>query len=159
MSFPNDRTYSFDANLLFSDGLAALTASGFTQAYGANGILDLGGNQGTSPKQQSRIDACAVIDISAIKISAGNETYKILILGSNDPGLATGNVMLGGAEVGKGASSDGINMADSVAGRLELPFCTQVAGTLYEYVGVYLVIGGTLPSITLQGFIAVLQEP
>lgn len=159
MSFPNDRTYAFDANLLFSDGLAALTASGFTQAFGANGILDLGGNQGANPKQQARIDACAVIDISAIKISSGNEVYKILILASNDPALATGNVMVGGAEVGKGVSLDGINMADSVVGRLEIPFCTQVAGVLYEYFGVYVVISGTTPSITFQGFVAVLQEP
>lgn len=159
MSFPNDRTYAFDANLLFSDGLAALTATGFSQAYGANGILDLGGNQGTSPKQQARIDACAVIDISAIDISSGNETYWIQIIGSNDPALATGNVMLAAVQVGKGASLSGLNMADSVVGRIELPFCTQVAGSLYEYVGVYVTMGGTTPSLTMSGFVAVLQEP
>lgn len=159
MSFPNDRTYAFDANLLFADGLAALTATGFTQAYGANGILDLGGNQGTTPKQQARIDACAVIDVSAVKISAGNETYWIQIIGSNDPGLATGNVMLAAVQVGKGASLSGLNMADSVVGRIELPFCTQVAGALFEYVGVYVTMGGTSPSITFDGFVAVLQEP
>lgn len=159
MSFPNDRTYSFDINLLFADGAAAQTASGFMQVGGANGIVDLGGNQGTSPKQQARIDAVAVLDVTAIDISSGNETYKIQILGSNDPGMATGNVSLGGIELGKGASLDGVNMADSVTGRYEIMFSTQAAGTLYEYVGVYVTEGGTTPSLTANGFIAVLPEP
>lgn len=159
MAFPNDRTYAFDANLVFADGLSALTATGFSQAYGANGILDLGGNQGTSPKQQARIDACAVIDITAIKISAGNETYKIVIIGSNDPGLATGNVELAAVQVGKGVSLEIPNASDSVVGRVELPFCTQVCGSLYEYIGCYVVEAGTSPSITISGFVAVLQEP
>ena len=44
MSFPNDRTYSFDANLQFSDGAAALTATGFLLNGGSNGIIDFGGN-------------------------------------------------------------------------------------------------------------------
>lgn len=161
MAFPNDRTYSFDVNLLFSDGVLAQTASGFTQALGANGILDLGGNQGTSPKQQARIDACAVIDVTAIDISSGNETYQIDILASNDPAFGAGNVVcVGGVQLGKGTSLRGpAAQADSVVGRVEIPFCTQVAGLLFEFIGVFITTGGTTPSITLQGFVAVLQEP
>lgn len=157
MSFPSDRTYSFDANLQFSDGLAAQTASGFLQSGGANGILDFGGNQSSSPKQQARIDAVAVLDVTAIDISSGNETYKIIVIGSNDPNFASGTgQMLGEIELGKGASLDGFDMLDSVTGRYELLFCTQQGGTIYENVGFYLVAGGTTPSITVVGFVAVL---
>jgi len=127
MSFPNDRTYSFDANLQFADGAAAQTASGFTQSAGANGILDMGGNQGTSPKQQARIDAMAVIDVTAIDISSGNETYQIDIMVSNDPSFGAGNfVCAGGIQLGKGASLRGpAAQTDSVIGRLELGFATR----------------------------------
>lgn len=158
MSFPNDRTYSFDANLQFADAAVALTATGFFQVGGVNSIIDFGGNQGVTPKQQSRIDAIAVIDVTAIDIASGNETYKIMIIGSNDAGLATGNQCLAEIMLGKGASLDGLNMADSVVGRYELPFCTQQAGSIYEFVGVYLVAGGTTPSITVEGFFAVLPS-
>lgn len=156
MSFPSDRTYSFDANLQFSDG-GNYTASGWLQAFGVNGTIDFGGNQGVTPKQQARIDAVAVLDITTLKISAGNETYKLIVIGSNDPGFGAGTgVMLGEIEVGKGASLDGLNMADSVTGRYELLWTNQQGGTIYENVGVYLVAGGTAPSLTVNGFHAVL---
>lgn len=155
MSFPNDRTYSYDANLQFSDG-GAYTATGFLQSGGVNGILDFGGNQGLTPKQQARVDACAVIDVTAIDISSGNETYKLMVIVSNDPALATGNVCAGMIELGKGASLDGLSMADSVIGRYEVMWSNNVAGSIYEFVGVYLVAAGTTPSITIEGFHAAL---
>jgi hypothetical protein len=159
MSFPNDRTYTFDANLQFSDAAAAITATGYTQVGGAQAILDLGGNQGSSPVQQSRMEAVAVFDVTAIDISSGNETYKLVVVGSNDPGLATGNVVLGEMMIGKGTSLDILNGADSVTGRYEIFFCSNVAGSLYEYVSVYVIAAGTTPSITFSGFVAVLPEP
>lgn len=155
MSFPNDRTYDFDANLVTSNQAVAYTASGFAQANGANGILDLGGNQGTSPVELARMDACMICDVTALKISAGNETYKMIVLGSNDAAFGPGNaVMLGEIEVGKGVSLDGFDMADSVIGRYEIMFSNNVAGSIYEFVGLYLVIGGTTPSINLSAFMA-----
>lgn len=157
MSFPNDRTYSFDANLMLSDGAAAYTATGYTQVGGANAILDLGGNQSTSPVQQARIDAVAVVDVTAITVS-GTQTYKLYVVGSNDPGLATGNVVLGGMMLGKGTSSDILTASDSVTGRYEIFFCTNVAGSLYEYVGLYIVAANS-PSVTFSAFVAVLPEP
>lgn len=160
MSFPNDRTYSFDINLQLSDNAAAYTATGYSQVGGAQAILDMGGNQGTSPAEQARVSAVAVLDVTALKISAGNETYKMIALGSNDPNFGVGNnVMLGEIEIGKGVSLDGVNMADSVVGRYELMFTTNVAGSLYEYVALYLVLGGTSPSISLSAFLAVMPEP
>lgn len=158
MSFPNDRTYNFDANLQFSDAAAAMTASGYCTVGAATSIIDLGGNQSTSPAQQARIDAVAVCDVTAIDIASGNETYKLLVVVSNDPGLATGNVIAGEVMLGKGTSLDCLNGADSVVGRYEIMFSTNIAGSIYEYGGVYLVAGGTTPSITIEGFFAVLPE-
>lgn len=160
MGFPNDRTYSFDVNLQLADGAAAQTASGFAQVGGANGILDLGGNQGTTPQQQARIDAVAVIDVSALKISAGNEAYRLSILVSNDPAFGAGNVdMAAEISIGKGSARDGVNMKDSVVGRIELPFCTQIGGVLYEYAALYVTEAGTSPSIQFSAFVAVIPEP
>jgi hypothetical protein len=159
MSFPNDRTYSFDANLLLSDNAAAYTATGFSQVGGQNAILDLGGNQGTNPVELARVDAVAVIDATAFDITSGNETYKMVVLVSNDPAFGAGNVaMAGEIEIGKGTSLDGLDMADSVIGRYELMFTNQLAGTIYEFCALYLVIGGTTPSLNISAFLAVLPE-
>lgn len=160
MAFPNDRTYTFDANNGISDNAAAYTASGYLQYGGADGVVDLGGNQGTSPTQQARIDAMAIFDITAIDIASGNETYQFDIMVSNDPAFAAANaVCAGGFQCGKGASLRGaVAQADSVIGRMEIGFCNQVAGVIYEYVKVYLTEGGTTPSISVFSFIAVLPE-
>lgn len=159
MSFPNDRTYSFDANLMLADNAVAYTASGFSQVGGANAILDLGGNQGTNPQELARVDAVAVIDVTALDISSGNETYKMIAVVSNDPNFGAGNVaMAGEIEIGKGVSLDGIDMADSVVGRYELMFTNQLAGQIYEFAALYLVIGGTTPSLNISAFLAVLPE-
>lgn len=157
MSFPNDRTYSYDANNVFSDNAAAYTASGYLQAGGSVGILDLGGNQGTSPTQQARIDAVAIFDVTAITVS-GTQTYQLDIVLSNDPAFLTGNVCAGGIQLGKGTSLRVSGEGDSVIGRYEVGFTNQVAGTIYEYMQVYLTAANT-PSISISGFIAVLAEP
>lgn len=156
MSFPNDRVYTRDANLQFSDNAAAYTATGYLQVGGAQAIIDLQGNQGTSPVQQARTDLVAEINVTAIKISAGNETYKLFVVVSNDPSFLTGNVVAGAIEVGKGASLDILNAGDSVIGTYEVMFTNNVAGSIYEYATVYLVEGGTAPSISIEGGFAVL---
>jgi hypothetical protein len=172
VAFPNMRTYSFDANMLLSDNAAAYAATGYAQAFGADGVIDFGGNQGatvtlpaiadvaTQTPQQPRIDAYLIADVTAIKISAGNETYKLMLLLSNDPAFALGNVEQAvGVMVGKGTSRDGINMKDSVIGRIELGFTNQVEGNIYQYGKLYLVIAGTAPSISLTAFVSVTPEP
>ena len=154
-----DRAYAFDANTLLSDNAAAYAATGYSQAYGADGFFDTGGNQSTSPKQQARIDAMLVIDVTAIKISAGNESYRLSVLLSNDPAFGAGNVeMAGEISLGKGGSRDGVNMIDSVVGRYELGFSTEQANVKYQYVKLRNTLGGTAPSINYQAFVAVLPD-
>ena len=110
--------------------------------------------------QQARIDAVAVIDVTTIKTSSSNETYKFLINASNDPAFGSGNVVnVGAIELGFGGSTDVVNGTTSVRpGRYEVFFCTNVAGSLYEYLQVYLVVGGSSPSIVYDGFVAVLPH-
>lgn len=157
MGFPNDRTYSFDANLEFSDNAAAYTASGYLQKGGADGVIDLGGNQGTSPAQQARIDAMAIFDVTAVDIASGNETYQLDVVVSNDPAFATTLAIAAGVQLGKGASLR-VVATDSVIGRYEVGFTNQVAGTIYQYMKAYLTVAGTTPSINIEGFVAVLPE-
>lgn len=160
MSFPNDRTYTRDANNALSDNAVAYTASGYLQVGGADAMLDLGGNQGVTPKQQARIDAMLLLDITAIDIASGNETYQLDVMVSNDPAFAAGNaVCAAGIQLGKGASLRGaLAQADSVIGTVELGVTNQVAGTIYEFMKVYLTAGGTTPSINIQAYLVVLPE-
>jgi hypothetical protein len=160
MSFPNDRVYQFDINLQFADGAAAATTNGFLQVGGAAGIVDLGGNQATSPVEQARIDAVAVVNVTALDISSTDETYTLMVVVSNDPSMLTGNVQAGGLQLGKGtaATMRSPNSADSVVGTYEIMFSTNVAGSLYQYAAVYLTVAGTTPSITANGFFSVLPE-
>jgi hypothetical protein len=155
MPFPNDRRWSFDANLQVGDGVAAITANGFAQNGGANGILDLGGNQGSSPKQQARIDAVMVVDITALNLAGGTPVYTFSVVGSNDPALAAGNVVLGAAQVGAvGVPTPLVTPAPP--GTVEILFCTNQMGLLYEYIGLYVTVGGTAPSVTFHAFVAML---
>lgn len=172
MSFPNQRTYAFDANTVLSDNAAAYTASGYLQAYAADGVVDLGGNQGvtvTNPPiddlatytpQQARIDAMLILDITAIDIASGNETYSIDLMVSNDPAFAAGNaVCAASVQLGKGASLRGaVAQKDSVTGRVELGFTNNIAGAIYQFAKVYLTAGGTTPSINILSFIAPLPQ-
>jgi hypothetical protein len=152
MPFPNDRRWSFDINLQVGDGVAPITASGYAQNGGANGILDLGGNQGVTPKQQQRMDAVMVIDISA---AVATGAYLFQVVGSNDPALASGNVVLGAVSAGA------LTIPNPLApvappGTIEILFTNNLMGLLYEYVGLYVTVGGTSPSTTFHAFVAVL---
>lgn len=165
MGFPNDRTYSFDANLELSDNAAAYTATGFAQKAGADGLIDLGGNQGTSPVQQARIDAVCVIDVTALDGVTTDEAYRLLVLGSNDPAFGAGSIQVlaetelaGGVLSVLGPGAAGVTKT-AVTGRYELPFTNNVAGNFYEYVKLFHVLSGTTPSISYEAFVAVLPEP
>lgn len=173
-----DRTYSVDANMFLSDGAAALTADGYAQYASADGLVDFGGNQGTTitlpsiadsssiTPQQARIDGYCVIDITAIDIASGNETYRFSLVGSNDPAFGSGTVVcLAQIEVGKGASLSFQNGKDfptvpaSSGLRLELGFTNEQANVKLQYGKLWMDTGGTTPSITFKAFIAVTPEP
>lgn len=170
------RTYDFDANLQFSDGVSAITVASYAQVNGAQGIIDLGGNQGitiTLPSiavtssikpQQARHDLACVIYITAQTL-AGSDVYKIFVVGSNDPAFATGNVVLGAGQFGEGTAMDIPNAANSHAPAgigpppgfpagdfYEILFTNEYNGTPMQYASLYL--AGTFGSITFIAFAA-----
>lgn len=170
-----DRTYSFDANMVLADGAAAQTAAGYAQSGGADGVVDLGGNQGitvalpsiadssTITPQQARIDAMLVIDVTAITVS-GSDVYKLCLVGSNDPAFGSGNVQLFAEyQLGEAAQMDflnGINTPapNSVGGsRYEVGFTNEQNSIKYQFCKLY--VAGTFGSITFRAFVAVLPEP
>lgn len=165
MSFPNDRTYSFDANLELSDNAAAYTATGWAQKSGADGMIDLGGNQGVTPIQNARIDAVCVVDVTALDATTTDEAYRLILAGSNDPAFANGAAQVlaemeiaGGVLSVLGLGGAGVTKT-GVVGRYELMFTNNVAGAFYQYVKLFHVLTGTTPSISYEAFVAVLPEP
>jgi len=171
------RNYSFDANMVLADGGAATSAAGFAQVGGAQGIVDLGGNQGitvtlpsiadvtTYTPQQARFDGVVVIYVTAATIS-GSNVYKLILVGSNNASVNTGNAVLGMLELGKGSAMDAPNAADTTAipgatgnpqgEQFELLFTNEQFGVVYEFVSLY--VAGTFGSITFSAFIAVLPR-
>jgi hypothetical protein len=153
-----DRTYHRDINLQVGDGAAALAASGFAQVGGVTGVVDLGGNQGTNPKQQARFDGVMLVDISALNLGAGF-AYGFKVVGSNDPALATGNAVLGAADVGAGATLPipGGGTSPAAPGSIEIFFTTNQLGVLYQYIGLYTVLTGA-GSTTFRAFVCTLPR-
>jgi hypothetical protein len=173
------RNYTPDANAIISDGATAYVAAGFAQVGGVPVALalDAGGNQGTTiilpsiadsstiTLQPARIDAVAVIYISAMTIS-GSDIYRLTMVGSNNASVNSNNVVLGQLQFGVGSAMDAPNCANShapagsgkfSAGDLyELPFTNEVQSTPYQYIGMY--VSGTFGSITFTSFISVLPR-
>lgn len=176
MMVQGDRTYSFDANATLSDGAAAITATGYAQFAGADGIMDLGGNQNvtvtlpsiadvsTITPQQARIDAVVVVDVTAVT-TTGTASEKLIVVGSNDPAFGAGKVaQLAMMEFGAAASLEQANgfvtpAPNAIGGsRYELPFTNEQNNVKYEFIKIYVVIANS-GSITFKAFVAVLPEP
>jgi hypothetical protein len=140
---------TFDAAFLTKDA-GAVVANGADQVAAANKIIDLGG-------VPNRIDARLMIDVSAMDLTSGDETYQIHIQGSSDPTFTTPIWTLATQLLGK-ASGRATNTADSVLGRYELAFCNELLTALgvfttFRYLRTYHVCAGTTPSINYTAFI------
>ena len=138
-----NRSYTFDKNLQLKDaGLVAASAA--AQVGGVATVRDLG---------TGRVDARAIIDISAIEIATGDEAYRLRVQGSNDITFATGVVTLAERQVGNAAVT-GNSAADTV-GRYEVPFTNDVNGVRYRYVRQFTTVVGTIATgINYTSFIA-----
>jgi hypothetical protein len=137
------RSYAFDRNLLLSDGLTAVTASGVALIGGVttNSILDLG---------NARADFTIVADISAMTLGATNQ-YRLILQGSNSATFASGIQNLMAISLGNTAVNDG-GAQTSTTGRYEIAGTNEQADVVYRYVRLYLQAIGT--SLTAAAFIA-----
>ena len=175
MMLQGDRTYSVDANNFLSDGSASYAASGYAQYAGADGIVDLGGNQNvtitlpsianssTITPQQPRIDAVVVLDVTAGTFT-GSTLFKVYVVGSNSPSFASGVACLGMLSFGAAAAQEYLNgfvtaTPATVGGsRFEIPFTNEQNNIKYQYLKLYNVVAASA-ALTYKAFVAVLPEP
>lgn len=161
------RTYSYDVKMQLADGAAAVTASGIAQVASANKIIDLGGtgdvrtDLGITGATVSRGDFAAVINVTAITNTTDGH-YLISIMGSNNSDgskpVCLGELNLGlGTTLPNGAAGSELTGAgsDTVAGRREMMFPTEMNGVFYRYIYAYTsVLGATGKSVTWSGYVA-----
>jgi hypothetical protein len=132
----NQKDFTPDTSTRLKDA-GAITADAAAQVGGSAAILDLG---------LSRVDGRVIIDVSAIDVASGDESYLLRTQFSNSSTFASG--VIGGPIVQLGDSTVLIGeSADSVVGRYELPFCNEINGVTYRYMRMYTDVGGTTPSI------------
>jgi hypothetical protein len=152
-SIPANFSLPVDAALEFASA-QTISATGYIN--NVNAVVDLG---------QGRFTGMLALDITAIDISSGNESYGIALFGSNDINFGNGNVDLltyhdfAAASAGRLVAtilgiSPTIPPNNFQGGSITaLPFTTLVQGIVYRYAKLYAVIGGTTPSLTLSAWI------
>jgi hypothetical protein len=153
-SIPGNFSLPIDAALQFATA-QTLTLTGYIN--NVNAVVDLG---------FGRFTGMLALDITAIDVSSGNESYGIALFGSNDINFGNGNVDLltyhdfAAASAGRLVAtilgvSPTIPPNNFQAGSITaLPFTTLMQGIIYRYAKCYAVIGGTTPSITLSAWIS-----
>jgi hypothetical protein len=151
----------FDATLAFTD-TQTLTATGYLNNLNS-GQIDLGGAKPVAAA--GRTDFIWNIDITAIDMSSGDETYQLALLGSNDTNFANGNVeLLSFYDIA--AASSGRVIATLLGATPTIP-PTGLGGMLiqkpatnlalriyYRFLRARVIIGGTTPSITATSWIS-----
>jgi len=122
--------HTYDASLLLkAAGLVAASADGSL-------ILDLG---------EGLFEGVAIIDVTAIEVATGDETYQVIYEGSPDAAFTAGTlavlqrIMLGSVA----ASTAPQGFADTV-GRFTVPLRNERNGTLYRYMRIRTVVIGTI---------------
>lgn len=149
-----ERSVPQDANLTFTTG-QTITSTGYFSTGGATQLDLLSG---------ARKDGYWCIDVSALDLSSGDETYRLFLLGSNDQAWGNGNVeILATRDFGAASSgrliativpaSYAVPITGRTATRFAIPFTNFIGAYSFRYLQMYGVLGGTTPSITLSSWI------
>lgn len=138
--------YSFDTQTELEDGAGAIT----TSAVGSTAALDIGG--GGQPNA-AMIYADLVVDVSAIDTTTGDETYELILEGSDSPTFASGIEELGRMHLGGTTGLNGGQDIASDAGRYVIAVANERNGRTYRFVRLNFVVAGTTPSITCTAFL------
>lgn len=125
----------FDADMEFKDaGLVGTSAA--AEVDGSAKYVDVG---------TGHFKGQMIIDVSALEIATGDESYDIVIQGSNTAAFTAAGIVelaalnLSAKEV-KRTDCD----KDDAAGRFKLFFDNENNGTYYRYIRVYTVVAGTI---------------
>lgn len=123
------KNWLFDEELIFEDGAAALTSVG--DNIGSKASHDLG-NAVVQP------GTLMIADTSAIDTTTGDETYLLIVEGSNDSFSTP--VRLQSLEI-------------LAIGRTYLPFYNRVGAVVFRDIRINVFTAGTTPIITLKVFL------
>jgi hypothetical protein len=157
----------FDRSTCFADA-QTLTLTG--DLNNVNAQLDIGGVTnvagGGVGSGAGRSDGVWVLNIPAMDLASGDESYRFHLLGSNDSAFGPGNVDLLGFHDFAAASAGRIIptlmgpslAAGGAASRVYVPFVNLRQGLVYRYLRCRVVIGGTTPSITVTSWLSFARE-
>lgn len=125
--------YTFDALLQFKDaGLVAADAA--AQVSGSAKVVDVG---------NGLFSGDMVIDVSAIEIASGDESYEIQVQFSSSATFASDIVQGPSLKLGAAATLIGTDVP-SATGRFILPFRNEQNGVWYRYARLYTNVTGTI---------------
>lgn len=136
------RYYPLDALTLFGEDVT-LTATGNFQKDAADVVLKIG---------KGRQDFALVADVSAIKVSAGNERYTLCLQGSDSEDFSTAIENLGVIDLGHTSVRFG-GARTSTPGRYGFDLSNDILDE-FEFVRLRLIAAGTSPSITLSAWLS-----
>lgn len=129
--------YSFDRNTAFAEDLT-LAASDVVAYAGTDVEIDLGNGY---------YEGVVVIDVSSIETASSDEAYTFLLEGCNTSGFGSGNIEQLATKRIEHASSTGTVGRQNIthtAGRYFLHFCNMMDDTMYRYITLNVIIGGTI---------------
>jgi len=134
--------FTLDDNLQLKDaGLVAADAAWTVSA--AAQILDVGGNS-SSGIGAARFVGAVLIDVSAIEIASGDETYALSIQGSSSATFASTIQELACLRLGDASTIGSARDVDSTVGRYLLPFTNEQDSVVYRYIRGYTDVSGTI---------------
>ena len=135
---------AYDNDLLVKDA-GLIAADDVAQVGGADAIIDMG---------VGRFDGRLIIDATAVEVANGDERYNLELQFSNSATFASAVVNGPGQALGDAATIVGAD-TDNGAGRYELAFCNEVAGTQYRYARLSIDVAGTIATgVNFTAFIA-----
>lgn len=151
----------FDALTAFTSA-QTITATGYLNNLNS-GQIDLGGAAPVAAA--GRTEGIWSLNMSALNMGTGDESYTFRLLGSNDVAFGNGNVELlhqydlaATAALRNLATILGINPAvppTGLAGTiLQFPFTNKVGRIIYRYLRAHLVVVGTGPTTTVTSWIS-----
>lgn len=114
----------------------AVSTTGVAQAGGVDSIIDLG---------PVAVLAFLSVQVRAIDVANGDESYRLRMQLSNSPTFASGIVTAASLELGDSTVTGA--SADSGTGRRQVGFSSVISGTHYRYARLSHVVAGTSPSI------------
>lgn len=151
MAFPKSRPqYTFDALLQLKDAGLLATDSKW-QVGGVDRILDVG---------TGLFQGDCVIDVTAMEIASGDESYTFVIQGSNSATFASDIATLAeftagdASTIGTAQGTSGVDV-DDTPGRYVLGIRNEKNGVYYRYLRGWLSVAGAIATgINFQAYIS-----